>query len=121
MSKFNKITHRSAKGKIIDLAALMATHSSQKALGNIPMNAQGDLLDSSGNIIRRRSQIVQDYYNQDNGNVKKVSLKPLGQENFDTPEEALKKLTGSSTIIPDSPSNILPRKGRKIVDTDSKE
>lgn len=129
MAKPTRIIHKSARGQEIDMAALTAANGSQKALGNVRMNAQGDILDQQGNIIKRRTQIVQDYYKNNPNGVKKVSLKPMGEEVFETPAEALARLQGTAKpkptnnpneIIPDAPANVM-RKGRKMVDPDSKE
>ena len=127
MAKPTRIVHKSAKGREIDISALTAANGQQRALGNVRMNAQGDILDQQGNIVKRRTQIVQDYYKNNPNGVKKVSLKPLGEEVFQTPAEALAVLQGKSVppsnpqaIIPDAPTNVM-RKGRKMVDPDSKE
>lgn len=130
MAKPTRIIHKSARGQEIDITALTAANGQQKALGNVRMNAQGDILDQQGNVIKRRTQIVQDYYKNNPNGVKKVSLKPMGEEVFQTPAEALASLQGKkpnaqltnnpTDVIPDAPANVM-RRGRKMVDPDSKE
>lgn len=41
---------KSAKGKVVDFGALVAQNEKARAVGNVPMNARGDRLDSKGNI-----------------------------------------------------------------------
>jgi len=42
---------RTAKGRVIDMAALAKTNEEVRAVGNAQMNARGDRLDASGNVI----------------------------------------------------------------------
>ena len=41
---------KTAKGKVIDMAAMAQKHEETRAVGNIPMNARGDRLDRAGNV-----------------------------------------------------------------------
>ncbi len=41
---------KTALGRTIDMAALAAKHEDARAVGNVPMNAKGDRLDSKGNV-----------------------------------------------------------------------
>jgi len=43
--------HRTAKGRMIDMAALAKANETVRAVGNVPMNAKGDKIDASGNVI----------------------------------------------------------------------
>ena len=42
---------RTAKGKMIDMGALAAANETVRAVSNVPINARGDRLDASGNVI----------------------------------------------------------------------
>lgn len=54
--------HRTANGKQLDIEALKTKHEKTRALGNMNVNARGDEVDSKGNIVRRREEIVQQHY-----------------------------------------------------------
>lgn len=41
---------KTAKGKVIDMAAMAKKYEETRAVGNVPMNARGDRLDSRGNV-----------------------------------------------------------------------
>ena len=43
--------HRSAQGKIIDMAALAAKNERVRAVGNMPVNARGDTIGANGKVI----------------------------------------------------------------------
>lgn len=54
--------YRSAQGKLIDLGALMLENEQTRAVGNMNVNARGDLLDSNNRIIEARPKQVQKQY-----------------------------------------------------------
>lgn len=51
-------TVKSARGRIIDLGALASQNEKTRAVGNVPMNARGDRLDSKGNIRKKVEDIA---------------------------------------------------------------
>lgn len=55
------------QGRQIDMDALRATHETTAAVGNVRMNARGDELGPGGTIIRKREDVVSEYY-EDNPN-----------------------------------------------------
>lgn len=42
---------RTAKGKMIDMGALAKANEEVRAVSNVPINARGDRLDASGNVV----------------------------------------------------------------------
>lgn len=61
--------YRTMQGKEIDMDALLARNETMPAIGNIKVNARGDELGPNGEIIRKREEIVGEYY-EDNPNSK---------------------------------------------------
>ena len=51
------------QGREIDLDTLMRKNETEPAVGNARYNARGDELGPGGQIIRRKEDIVNDYYN----------------------------------------------------------
>jgi len=49
---------RTAKGKVIDMAALAAKNETVKAVGNVLMNARGDRLNSDGSVRYTAEEIA---------------------------------------------------------------
>lgn len=43
--------YRTAQGKVIDMAQLSSKNEKVRAVGNMPVNARGDTIDSSGKVI----------------------------------------------------------------------
>lgn len=56
------MVYRTAQGKEIDLEKLMKQNELMPAIGNMKVNARGDELGPGGKIIRKREDIVADYY-----------------------------------------------------------
>lgn len=50
------------QGKVIDMEKIMRQHELTPAIGNQNVNARGDELGQGGKIIRKREDIIQDYY-----------------------------------------------------------
>lgn len=55
-------THRTALGKTIDMAALIAKNEKTRAVSNQSVNARGDTIDSYGKIITPVTQKTGDNY-----------------------------------------------------------
>jgi hypothetical protein len=58
--------YRSMQGKPVDMESLAARNETMPAVGNVRMNARGDELGPGGVVVRKREDIVNDHYNQQN-------------------------------------------------------
>jgi len=54
--------HRSALGKSIDMSSLVAKNEKVRAVGNMNVNARGDVIDSHGRVIQDNTQRVKQQY-----------------------------------------------------------
>jgi len=57
----NKV-YRSMQGKQIDIDLLRQRNELTPAVGNARVNARGDLLGPGGKILRKREEVLADYY-----------------------------------------------------------
>jgi hypothetical protein len=57
-----KVVHKSMQGRVIDIDQLRQKNEMTLAVGNARMNARGDELGPNGKIIRKREDIVSEYY-----------------------------------------------------------
>lgn len=55
-------TRLSMQGKPVDMAKLMADNATMPAIGNMNVNAQGDLLGPGGTIAKTRDEYLKEYY-----------------------------------------------------------
>ena len=58
----NKISHRTATGKEFNMDQFRQKHELTPAVGNIKVNARGDELGAGGKIVRKRSEVIDEYY-----------------------------------------------------------
>lgn len=110
----------SMRGVVIDMDAMRAANEEARAIGNAKMNARGDVLGPNGQIEVRREQIAREYYNRNPGAAQQVSLKPAVPDVFETPEQAVARLTGKANppqAETDMPQGLAPKKGRRLVDS----
>jgi hypothetical protein len=57
-----KRVYRSANGKIVDIDLLRQRNELTPAVGNARVNARGDELGPGGKIVRKREEILKDFY-----------------------------------------------------------
>jgi hypothetical protein len=62
-------TYRTAQGKIVDLGALQLKNENVRAVGNMGVNAKGDLIDSTNRSISSRNDQVSKQYKKQTTNV----------------------------------------------------
>ena len=62
MNKNMNKVYKSMKGKTIDLELLRQKNEMTPAVGNARVNARGDELGPGGKIIRKKEDILRDYY-----------------------------------------------------------
>ena len=55
-------TYTSVRGKEIDMEKLTLRHEKTPAVGNMKVNARGDELGNGGRIVRKREDVMKDYY-----------------------------------------------------------
>jgi hypothetical protein len=66
-----KTIYKSMQGKEVDLEKLRQKHELTLAVGNVRVNARGDELGPGGKIVKRREDVMKEYYkgdSQDNEN-----------------------------------------------------
>ena len=66
--------YRTMQGRMVDIEKLRAANEGVRAVGNMGVNARGDVLGPSGQIIRPKEQVMREYYEQPKG---KVDDKPF--------------------------------------------
>jgi len=69
--------YKTMQGREVDMEKLVRQHELMPAVGNIRVNARGDELGPGGKIVRRKEDIVNEYYEKNNNpkNVKSGIVK----------------------------------------------
>jgi len=57
---------RTMQGKEIDLDKMMRANELTPAVGNMKVNARGDKIGQGGQILKKREDIVAEYYEEQN-------------------------------------------------------
>jgi len=88
-----KKIYRSMQGKVVDFEALKARNELTVAVGNADMNARGDKLGPGGKILKKREEVVAEYY-EDNPNAQpkqNIPPPPPPAKSTVTPKPEVKK------------------------------
>lgn len=51
-------TYRTAQGKVVDLGAMMVQNETVRAVGNMSVNARGDIIDNQDRVLATRGEQV---------------------------------------------------------------
>ena len=64
-----KRMYRTMQGRMIDIEKLRAANEQVKAVGNMNVNARGDVMGVGGNVATPKSQVIKKYYEAPKGRV----------------------------------------------------
>ena len=64
-----KRMYRTMQGRMVDIEKLRAANESERAVGNMSVNARGDVLGPSGQIVTKKENVMKNYYEQPKGMV----------------------------------------------------
>ena len=59
-----KQVYRTAQGKTVDMGKLMLQNEKVRAVGNMGVNARGDIIDDKNNVVSKKPKQVQRQYNR---------------------------------------------------------
>jgi hypothetical protein len=62
-----KQVYKSANGKPVDMGSLALQNEMTRAVGNMKVNARGDLIDEHNRVISKKTDQVNQTYNQQTG------------------------------------------------------
>ena len=64
-----KRMYRTMQGRMVDIEKLRAANESVQAVGNMNVNARGDVLGPGGKVVNTKENIIKKYYEQPKGMV----------------------------------------------------
>ena len=94
--KEKKIVHRTANGREFNMDQFRQKNELAPAVGNLKVNARGDELGRGGKIIKKRTEILDEYYRSQT----KQDETPLRQELDDYEEPVTKSAQTAATSTP---------------------
>jgi hypothetical protein len=105
--------YKTMRGKTIDVARVFADNEHAVAIGNAGMNARGDLVDRSGNVIKSREEVAAEYHSHLPKNPRTSPNRDLSSQVIKTPAEIFADLDAAAS----AETKKSPRK-RKIIDSE---
>ena len=64
-----KRMYRTMQGRMVDIEKLRAANESVRAVGNMKVNARGDVIGAGGEIVTTKETVIKKYYEQPKGKV----------------------------------------------------
>jgi hypothetical protein len=80
-----KKIYRTAQGKVVDLGSIILQNENTRAVGNMGVNARGDIVDSRNKSVKSRTQQVSRQYNRQISNVQDEPVKTSRKAKADEP------------------------------------
>ena len=62
-----KKMYRTMQGRMVDIDQLRSANESVQAVGNMKVNARGDVLGANGQVVTPKAQVIKKYYEQPKG------------------------------------------------------
>jgi hypothetical protein len=64
-----KRMYKTMQGRMVDIEKLRAANESVQAVGNMNVNARGDVLGAGGKVVTTKETVIKKYYEQPRGMV----------------------------------------------------
>ena len=90
-----KRMYRTMQGRMVDIEKLRAANEDVRAVGNMNVNARGDVLGPGGSVVQTKQDVVAKYYEQPRGMVDDTPLraKPVVKAVAPAPRKPVQKMT----------------------------
>ena len=100
--------HKTAMGKAVDMSSLVSQHEKTRAVGNMNVNARGDIVDSHNRVIQDNTKRVKTTYNNSVGDHLTPSTPPVVTK------------TTTSELVADEPVELSDSE-KELFDNDDEE
>jgi hypothetical protein len=88
-----KKMYRTMQGRMVDIEKLRAANESVQAVGNMNVNARGDVLGPGGAIVNTKENVIKKYYEQPKGMVSDTPRSKTMPAPKAEPVKTVKKMT----------------------------
>lgn len=100
MKQPQKKVYKTAQGKIVDMDMLRQRNELIPAVGNARVNARGDELGSGGKVVRKREDVLKEYYDTAQGVADQTPVRK--------PKAAAQSTVEDSDWVEDDEGNFVP-------------
>jgi hypothetical protein len=104
------------QGRMVDIEKLRTANESVQAVGNMNVNAKGDVLGAGGQVVTPKEKIIQKYYEQPKGMVSDTPTKgkPMPAPKAE-PKQTVQKMT---PVAPKKTTAPQPKKAETKVEAE---
>jgi len=96
-----KRMYRTMQGRMVDIEKLRTANESVQAVGNMKVNARGDVLGAGGQVVTSKETVIKKYYEQPKGMASDtVVSKPMPAPKKDLPKQVTKPTPIASKPAP---------------------
>ena len=85
--------YRTMQGRMVDIEKLRAANETVRAVGNMNVNARGDVLGPGGQIVTPKANVIAKYYEQPKGKVDDTPARAKPTPPRKTPPTPVQKMT----------------------------
>ena len=71
--------YRTMQGRMVDIEKLRAANEDIRAVGNMNVNARGDVLGPGNTVLKTKEQVMREYYEAPKGAVADTPIKKVVQ------------------------------------------
>lgn len=97
-----KKMYKTMQGRMVDIDQLRAANESTQAVGNMNVNARGDVLGANGQVVTPKSQVIKKYYEQPKGKASEgpsaITKTPAPQPKVSQPKAVETKAVETKTV-----------------------
>ena len=112
-----KKMYRSMQGRMIDIEKLRAANENVQAVGNMNVNARGDVLGAGGKIVTPKETVIRKYYEQPKGMVSDTPRpKAMPAPSKEPSKQMSKPVENKATIKKSAPKPKAQPKAKKGID-----
>ena len=104
-----KRMYRTMQGRMVDIDQLRAANESVQAVGNMNVNARGDVLGAGGQIVKPKEKVIQKYYEQPKGKVSETPTR-VSQAPIPQPKAIEAKVATPKAVAPKATAKATPKK-----------
>ena len=109
MKQQGRTTYKSMQGKTIDMDLLRQRNELTPAVGNAKVNARGDELGPGGKIVRKKEDVLKEYYENSSSMPEEIAVKRAPKE------EVAQETTTTKKVKTKAPSTNIPE-GKDLTD-----
>ena len=84
--------YKTMQGRMVDIEKLRGANESVQAVGNMKVNARGDVLGAGGSVVKKKEKVMKEYYETPKG-------KAVEHPRIKTPPKQIKAVEPPKAVV----------------------